>query len=534
MLIINNTIFVKSLRVGIYLRLSDEDQNKIGNSESIKNQRNLLLEEIKSKDNYLLIDEYCDENLSGAGTYRPEFERLIKDCENGKLDIVLCKSQSRFSRDMEVIEKYIHNKFIEWNVRFIGLADNADSINLGNKKARQINGLVNEWYLEDVSNNIRSAFKAKMIQGEFISPFAAYGYKISLQNNNKLIVDQTPALVVKRIFSLYLKGFGFGGIAKALNEDNIPSPSYYKYLNGCKLNIVSYNSRENIKWSANAIKRILSNELYIGNLIQGKRTTISYKNHKIRKKKQEEWIKKENTHQPIIDKDIFCKVQKEMSRRTRSSNKKYGVHIFSGKVFCLECGQIMRKKVSTKYEYLVCGSTYNHCNFCKNYKAIRYDILKSIVLKEVNQLIKNYFVKDMLCEENIYDIKHIIKEKKNLKKQVLDFNNKLNRNGNYLTSLYEDKINKKISPEQFDYLFNEYTNSNKELGKQIDKINTEIENYNSMKKKYESIIRKFKDAPNFKKIKKSIVDEFIKKIYIGPVNKENNCRDIKILWDIEL
>ena len=117
--------------------------------------------EIEKRPNFVLVDEYCDEDLSGAGTYRPEFERLIRDCENGKIDVVLCKSQSRFSRDMEIIEKYLHNKFIEWGVRFISLADNADTANKGNKKSRQINGLVNEWFLEDVSNNIRSAFMLK-------------------------------------------------------------------------------------------------------------------------------------------------------------------------------------------------------------------------------------------------------------------------------------------------------------------------------------------------------------------------------------
>ena len=110
----------------------------------------MLVDYISKHDNFCLVDEYCDEDLSGAGTYRPEFERLIKDCEEHRLDIVLCKSQSRFSRDMEIVEKYINNKFIEWNIRFIGLADNADTDNFGNKKARQINGLVNEWYLEDI------------------------------------------------------------------------------------------------------------------------------------------------------------------------------------------------------------------------------------------------------------------------------------------------------------------------------------------------------------------------------------------------
>ena len=131
------------LKVGIYLRLSNEDRyktNKKETSESIKNQRNMLIDYINRHTEFALIDEYSDEDLSGAGTYRPEFERLIRDCENRKLDIVLCKSQSRFSRDMEIVEKYINNKFKEWNIRFIGLSDNADTLVLGNKKSRQING----------------------------------------------------------------------------------------------------------------------------------------------------------------------------------------------------------------------------------------------------------------------------------------------------------------------------------------------------------------------------------------------------------
>lgn len=200
---------MNKLKVAIYLRLSDEDKNKINkldDSESIKNQRNLLLEEINKHPNYILIGEYCDEDLSGAGTYRPEFERLINDCKKGKIDIVLCKSQSRFSRDMEIIEKYLHNKFIEWNIRFVSLVDHVDTEDKGNKKSRQINGLVNEWYLEDLSENIRKTFDSKRRQGLHVGSFVCYGYKRNPENKNKLIIDEEAAEVVKLIFNLYEQG----------------------------------------------------------------------------------------------------------------------------------------------------------------------------------------------------------------------------------------------------------------------------------------------------------------------------------------
>ena len=516
------------LRVGIYLRLSDEDKVKKNNeSESIKNQRHLLLEEIKKRENFILVDEYCDEDLSGAGTYRPEFERLINDCENKKLDVVLCKSQSRFSRDMEVIEKYIHNKFIEWNVRFISLSDNADTANVGNKKARQINGLMNEWYLEDVSSNIRSAFQSKMKQGEYISPFAAFGYKILKDDNNKLIIDEIAKEIVKKIFVLYLNGMGFMAIAKYLNDKNIPSPSLYKYQNGCKLNIVSNRKKEDIKWSRNTIKTILTNELYIGNLVQGKRTTISYKNHKIIKKKKEEWIRIEDTHEAIIDKESFKKVQNAIKERTKPLKLSGCAHIFSGKVFCLECGCYMRKKNSSKYQYLVCSNTCDGYNKCTNKKSIRYDQLEKIIKSSINNIVDKFYDENLLKKEyeirnnDFSNILNILEERK--KKIEL----KLCDNKKYLENLYKDKVLKVITVEQFKDLTSNYDNSNNEYKKQIILINNEINFY---KKKAECKNNKFFSKINF--INKVVIDEFIKKIYIGTLEKESNSRIIKISWNI--
>lgn len=384
---------MNTYKVGIYLRLSSEDKLKrenCDNSESINNQRNMLIDYINKHDNFILADEYCDENLSGAGTYRPEFQRLINDCKNKKIDIVLCKSQSRFSRDMEIIEKYINNKFIEWNIRFISLSDNADTDNNGNKKSRQINALVNEWFLEDISNNIRSAFNSKIKRGEFISPFASYGYKVSKKNNNKLVIDKNVSNNIKLIYKLYLKGYGLSQIANYLNQNNIPSPSYYKYLNGIKLNIVSNKQRKDIKWNQNAVKTILTNELYIGNLIQGKRTTISYKNHKIIKKPKELWIKKENTHEKIIDDNTFYKVQEIIKLKSKPIKKTGVKHTFSGLVFCNKCNNKMKKKNSSVHEYLVCTN-------CKS--SIRFDLLEKIILQNINKIINKYYDKELLKKE---------------------------------------------------------------------------------------------------------------------------------------
>ena len=506
----------KIYRVGTYYRLSDEDREKTSDfSESIKNQRNLLIDYINIHNNFILVDEYCDEDLSGAGTYRPEFERLINDCKNGKIDIVLCKSQSRFSRDMEIIEKYLHNYFLEWNVRFISIADNADTSNPGNKKSRQINGLVNEWYLEDVSNNIRSAFKSKMQQGEYISPFAPYGYLVSKTNNNKIEIDYDASLIVKDIFNLYLKGYGYKKIADILNYKNIPSPSYYKYKKGIKQNVVSNKNRCDIKWSSNAIKTILTNEVYIGNLVQGKRTTISYKNHKIINKDKSMWIKRCNTHDAIIDSKTFYKVKEEIKKRTKISTKTNMVHIFSGKVFCGNCNKKLRKKNSKNHSYLVCEN-------CINKKSIRYDYLEKIILECINNIIiKNFDIPLLKCELNKRYKSNTLELLKKTKEKITK--QKMN-NKEYLKNIYIDKVKGIINNNQFKELLKTFNQELYKTNNQINELNLKIKKYSEKinLNKYHQI----------KTLNRYIVDEFIEKIYIGPINSLNT-RDIKIIWNIK-
>lgn len=524
------------LKVGIYLRLSDEDKNKYNksdDSESIKNQRNLLLIEINKHDNFIYEDEYCDEDLSGAGTYRPEFERLIKDCKKGKLDIVMCKSQSRFSRDMEIIEKYLHNKFIEWNVRFISLSDNADTFNKGNKKSRQINGLVNEWFLEDVSNNIRTAFNAKMKNGEYISPFAPFGYIISKEDNNKLVVDNYGSTIVKRIYKLYVSGYGYGSIAGILNDDNVPAPSLYKKQQGHKLNVISKRNVEDIKWSSTAIKTILTNEIYIGHLIQGKRSTVSYKNKKIIKKNKDQWIISKNTHEPIISEALFNKVKLLMKDRRRVSKQSKTAHIFSGKVFCLECNSCLKKNSTSKHEYLICTSNRNGYKECINKLSIRYDVLYDIILNAINSKISNYYNEEKIIEASINE-KNIYNDNESLSLTIRleELENKLRETNNYFKTVYQDKANKIISEEQFQLLMEDFNNNEKLIKKEIISINQLLEYKRSKQNNLLDKKEIFSKYKSFLKLEHVIVNEFIDKIYIGQV-KEGKERDIKIIWNVE-
>lgn len=230
------------MKVAIYCRLSKDDEvrkklSAKNESESIQNQKSILIQYAIDR-GYDIHDIYVDEDYSGADRDRPAFNRLIEDASQHKFDIVLAKSQSRFTRDMELVEKYLHGKFMEWGIRFIAVVDHADTDDVGNKKSRQINGLVNEWYLEDLSSNVRTVLTHKRKAGQYIGSFALYGYQKDPTDHNHLIVDPEAAEVVRKIFAMALDGFGVPKIVRTLNEAGIPNPTSYKHSHG----MAFYNS----------------------------------------------------------------------------------------------------------------------------------------------------------------------------------------------------------------------------------------------------------------------------------------------------
>ena len=522
-------------KVGIYCRLSDEDRfkvNKNDDSDSIINQKSMCIKYAKLH-GWNVIDVYSDDDFSGAGTYRPEFERLINDCKSGKINLVLCKTQSRFSRDMEIIEKYLHNKFIEWNVRFISIVDNADTSIESNKKSRQINGLINEWYLEDLSRNIKRSLKNKREDGLFVGSFAPYGYMKSSENKYKLVIDLVASKVVKDIFKMYENGYGYNKISKYLNSCNILPPSLYKKQNGSKY-ISGRCNYNNICWTSNTISKILRNEVYIGNLVQGKKTSLGYKIHKFKKLPKTDWCCIENAHEPIIDIDTWNNVQKRLLNHEKPINNG-NIHYLSKKVYCMNCNEIFTRNVynvkNKKRSYLQCkGAKKMH--ICKNNSSIKLDDLEIILLNEINKFIDKYYNFKILKEK--YNLKKNINDKNNyvliLEKEKINLEKKINNLKKYYKNLYEKNENLLISDEMFKVLSNDYNKEISFIKNRIFVINNDLCFLNNkiQDSSYINII-----LDKYKKIEvlnKIIIDEFIKKINIGIYDKKNKTRDIEIEW----
>lgn len=307
------------MKAAIYCRLSKEDEDKIGESESIQNQKSMLLQYALEK-GFDIYQIYSDEDYSGIDRNRPAFNSMLQAASEHQFDVVLAKTQSRFTRDMELVEKYLHGKFMEWGIRFIAVVDHVDTNDTANKKSRQINGLINEWYLEDLSTNVRSVLDHKRKEGLFIGSFARYGYCKDPNAKGKLIIDPEAAEVVRRIFSMALNGIGAHKIARILNDEKIPSPTAYKQLHGIHYRSALKNTNAAL-WSSPTVYQILHDQLYIGNMVQGKHTKISYKSEKTIWLPKSQWIVVENTHEAIIEREMFETVQRMMQERTRSGEK---------------------------------------------------------------------------------------------------------------------------------------------------------------------------------------------------------------------
>lgn len=298
-------------QVALYLRLSDEDKDRgEGASESIRNQRLMLLD-YAEKQGWQVAGIYDDEDFSGADRHRPAFNQLLQDAAAGAFSIVLCKSQSRFTRLYAQQEELLHEKFPEWGVRFVSLVDHADTLNPANKKSRQINALVNEWYLEDLSENIRRTYRAKMEAGQFLGAVAPYGYRKDPADRHRLVVDEEAAAVVREIYRRFLAGETITGIGRALTAEGIASPYARKKALGEPLKLPKGKGE---RWSPTSIKKILQNPVYLGHLVQGRETTLSYKNKTRVRKPPGEWVVVPNTHEAIVKDADFWAVQAVFGR----------------------------------------------------------------------------------------------------------------------------------------------------------------------------------------------------------------------------
>ena len=508
---------------GIYIRLSREDGDK-EESDSIGNQRKLLAEYIAKKEDFILYDVYVDDGYSGTNFNRPSFQRMIADIEDGKVNCVVVKDLSRFGRDYIDTGRYLERYFPELGVRFISVTDGIDSMKQAYDMLLPIKNIFNEQYARDISNKIQATVKSKQKAGEFIGAFTSYGYKKSPVDRNKLVIDDYAASVVRRIFSLYIQGYGKQKIAKLLNEEGVLCPAEYKKVNG--ENYKNCNRLESTTyWSYSTINSILHKEMYVGNMVQG--TKHQRMRSKQKKMPKEEWIVVENTHEPIIDKATWEKAQALLQKRTRELDLETNKNIFAGFVKCGDCGRAMAKNMwrradGSKTYSLYCG-TYkrNGKQYCTPH-TLPMAVLEDIVLGDLKAIVDNVDNLKELVQSQSFTASKV---KRIADTELSKIKAELERVKRLKKSIYEDYREELISKEEFLSYREDYLKKEELYSKQIEALE-EKKNDNVTEDVFETPwLKRLLELKDIEALDRDIVVEMISEIKVY----EN--RKIKITYN---
>ncbi len=449
-------------KAAIYCRLSEEDRNKrfeTDDSNSIQNQKAMLLQ-YAMQQGWEVYGIYSDDDYTGSDRKRPEFNRLIEDARNHRFDVIICKTQSRFTRELELVEKYIHGLFPLWGIRFISIVDNADTANRGNKKSRQINGLVNEWYLEDMSDNIRSVLTSRRKNGFHIGSFALYGYKKDPEQKGHLIIDEEAAKIVREVFTLFSQGHGKTAIARRLNDRGVPNPTEYKRLHGMRYK--RPKSKNSTLWKYPAIADMLVNRIYIGDMVQGRYGSVSYKTKQNKPRPKDEWYIVEGTHEPIISRRLWEKVQDLIRQRAKPfSTGETG--LFSYKARCACCGYTLSSSKTKNRHYLQCPNRRFSKASCEG-AFISVDRLEQYVLEEIKLLSEKYLDVNKL-EQNIEFGKNLNEHKKRLLSDLSNYDRRIAEYKKSIRELYMDKVKGAVSETDFTELSRNFSSEKERLEK---------------------------------------------------------------------
>ncbi len=526
---------IKIWKAALYIRLSKEDEETKAESNSITSQREFLKEYLKQHEDITLYDFYVDDGFSGTNFNRPDFQRMISDIYSKRVDCVIVKDLSRFGRNASESSNYIDNVFAKLQVRFIALHNYIDTVENKMNAATHcitvgIQNVINESVAATTSVNVRGTLNVERHQGKFIGSFAPYGYKKNPDNHHCLIVDEPAAQIVRKIFELFLGGKSIIGIAKELNEAGIPNPSSYKKLQGLKYRH-STGVAEDGLWPDSSVRRILQNEVYIGNMVQGKNTTISFKHKQCRAIPKSEWIIVKSTHQSIIDKDMFDRAQLLFNKNIRKAPQKNDVDLFAGLVRCSDCRRIMSKKTNIHpygvYEYYRCSTNKKmKKNICGNH-TVRIDKLKNAITDTLRKMV------DLSVEMS--EIISKINSNPNRKNELghlnstLDFQKKEREKlFSMKLELYPDWKNGVITKDEYLHLKDGLDEKIKVLDSSIMGLEDKISNVSNGTGPSVGFVSDFKKYGNITELTRPMLTDLIKDILVyegGRIEVVFKCKD---------
>ncbi|MBQ3161558.1 MAG: recombinase family protein [Oscillospiraceae bacterium] len=509
----------------LYCRLSNDDDLQ-GESNSITNQK-AILKKYADENGLGNTQFYVDDGFSGTNFNRPDFMRMMEDVKSGKIGTIITKDLSRFGRDYLMTGQYIEMVLPDYDVRYIAINDNVDTLRSENEMM-VFKNVFNDWYARDCSKKIKAVFKAKGQSGKPLGK-PPYGYKKSETDKNVWIVDDEAAEVVRRVFQMCIDGYGPAQIAKALRNDNILIPTAYEQSKG-KGGARPF--RNPTYWGEQTINKMLDRIEYAGHTANFKTKKKSYKNKKKIDNPKSEWQIFENTHPAIISQHDFDLVQ-ELRKNKRRIQKCEEVNPFSGMVYCADCGKKMylcrAKSINTDQEHLKCGTYAKRKDECSAH-FIRTVVLEELVLSELRKITtyvrehEEEFVE--LAMQN--SIQKQSAELKAAKKRLTQSEKRVSELDKLFTRLYEDNVSGKISDERFEMMSKNYEAEQKELRQIIPELSQFIEareQKNADTAQFIGIVRKYSEIP---KLTPEIMHELVEKIVVHAPDKSSGHRTQQI------
>ena len=530
----------KMWSVALYIRLSQEDEDngtEKQESNSVTSQKTLLSEFVDTHNDLIVYDTYIDDGFTGTDFNRPSFQKLIEDMRNGNINCVIVKDLSRLGRNYIEVGNYIEQVFPLFNIRFIAINDGVDSFKnpaSTNTILVPFKNLINDEYARDTSIKIKSSLEGKKKKGEFIGAFPSYGYIKDPKNKNRLIIDEVAAQVVRKIYDWYVnEGLRKVSICHKLNDMGIINPTGHKKIE-LGQNYNNYATKDNTyTWTPSTIRNILSNEVYIGHTVQGKRRVKSYKIHKVEVVPKEEWVKVENTHEPIIDKETFEKAQYINKKDIKVSQKTGKLSIWAGILKCKDCGRAMNKKSSTNkrgntYEYYICSTYRKKSNNLCSKHTVKVDKLEKAVLQAINLHI-DLLINTEEIIKRINDSCFRNTKNENIENMIIAKQNDISKISNFKRNLYEDWKNEDITRKEYLEYKHKYEDDIDRLKINIERLKNEKKKYESQKVSSNKWIQRFKRQKNITKLSRDIVLELIECIYVH----ENGNITIKFRFEDE-
>ena len=504
----------------IYCRLSRDD-DLAGDSNSIIHQKDMLTRYARER-NFPNVSVYSDDGWSGTNFERPDWKRLIADIEAGKVGIVLVKDLSRVGRDYLRVGFYTEVTFPQNGVRFIAVNNGVDSANQSENDFAPFLTIMNEWLVRDTSKKIKAVKRSKGMSGKPVTSKPVYGYFMDEDEN--FIIDGEAAPVVRQIYSLCLAGNGPTKIARMLTEQEIPTPGTLEYRRTGSTR--RYHPGYECKWATNTVVHILENREYTGCLVNFKTEKPSYKTkHSVENPIEKQAIF-ENHHEPIIDTQMWERVQ-ELRKQRKRPNRYDEVGLFSGILFCADCGSVLYQQryqnATRKQDCYICGSYKKRTRDCTAH-CIRTDLLTAGVTDNLRK-VTSYAAKHearfmkLLIEQNEDGGK---RRNAARKKELEAAEKRISELSAIFKRLYEDSVTGRISDERFTELSADYEAEQKELKERAAAIRAELSKAQEATvnaEKFMNVVRKY---TSFEELTPTLLREFVEKIVVHECSYDEN------------